>query len=65
PDFVLLDTRPATHVEVYGLNGLASYERRKAEKRALRAERGIPAVEWNVDRESLEHIALPPAFART
>lgn len=65
PDFVLLDTRPATHIEVYGMNGLATYERRKAEKRTLRAARGIPAVEWNVERESLEHIALPPASART
>ncbi|MBB2984282.1 hypothetical protein FHX57_006446 [Paraburkholderia tropica] len=64
PDFVLLDTRPTTHVEVYGMYGLASYERRKAEKLALRAARGIPAVEWNVDRELLEHIALPPVSAR-
>jgi hypothetical protein len=59
PDFVLLDTRPATHVEVYGMNGLASYEHRKAQKQALRHAQGIPAIEWNVDRESLSQIALP------
>lgn len=64
PDFVLLD-RPTVHIEVYGMNGLASYERRKAQKQALRTARGIPAVEWNVDREPLERVALPPAFART
>jgi hypothetical protein len=65
PDFVLLDTRPATHVEVYGMNGLASYERRKAQKQALRHAQGIPAIEWNVDRESLSQISLPLPNRRT
>jgi hypothetical protein len=60
PHFVLLDTRPATHVEVYGLNGVEAYERRKEEKRRLRLARGIPAVEWNIDRETLADIPLPP-----
>jgi hypothetical protein len=65
PDFVLLDTRPPTHIEVYGMNGLASYERRKKEKQMLRVERGIPAVEWNIEREGLIDISLPPPTART
>ncbi|WP_321817853.1 MULTISPECIES: DUF1173 family protein [unclassified Paraburkholderia] len=64
PDFVLLDTRPPTHIEVYGMNGLATYERRKQEKQRLRAERGIPAVEWNIDRETLNTVLLPPSAAQ-
>ena len=59
PDFVLLDTVPATHIEVYGMNGLASYERRKLEKQALREASGTPVVEWNTDREQLTHVRLP------
>lgn len=64
PDFVLLDTQPATHIEVYGMNGLASYERRKARKQALRAARGIPAVEWNIDLEPIERVVLPAPTTR-
>ncbi|MBU6486235.1 MAG: DUF1173 family protein, partial [Burkholderiales bacterium] len=60
PDFELTDTDPIAHVEVYGMNGLASYEARKAAKRALRLQRDIPCVEWNVDREALAQVALPP-----
>ncbi|MFP4854242.1 hypothetical protein ACLFKR_36130, partial [Paraburkholderia sp. BR14264] len=30
------------------------------EKRALRLARGIPAVEWDVDREPLAQVQLPP-----
>ncbi|MEM5314145.1 DUF1173 family protein [Paraburkholderia sp. JHI869] len=63
-DFVLLDTHPPTHVEIYGMNGLASYEQRKAEKQALRRTQGIPAVEWNVDRENLAAIKLPVPIER-
>jgi len=63
-DFVLLDTRPATHVEIYGMNGLASYEQRKAEKQALRRAQGIPAVEWNVDRDRLNQVVLPSPVRR-
>ena len=59
PDFILRDTLPETHIEVYGMNGVASYEARKTEKRALRVARRIPAVEWNVDRETLESVRLP------
>jgi hypothetical protein len=65
PDFVLLDTRPPTHIEVYGMNGLASYERRKKEKQRLRAERCIPAVEWNIERDNLTDVSLPPAVSKT
>ncbi|TCG02013.1 hypothetical protein BZM27_54280, partial [Paraburkholderia steynii] len=35
--FILRDTDPETHIEVYGMNGVASYEARKREKQALRA----------------------------
>jgi hypothetical protein len=65
PDFILLDTQPATHVEVYGMNGLASYEQRKLEKQALRSANGIPVVEWNTDREPLGQIRLPVRVRNT
>ncbi|TGP40238.1 DUF1173 family protein [bacterium M00.F.Ca.ET.228.01.1.1] len=61
PDFVLRDTPIDTHVEVYGMNGVEHYEARKEQKRALRSARQIPVVEWNVDREVLEAVRLPPA----
>jgi hypothetical protein len=61
PDFVLRDTSVPTHIEVYGMNGLASYETHKEQKRAMRLARSIPAVEWNVDREALDTVRLPPA----
>nr|WP_090838022.1 DUF1173 family protein [Paraburkholderia hospita] len=64
PDFILRDTRPETHIEVYGINGVDTYEARKRQKQALRAARRIPAVEWNVDRESLETVSLPPPTGR-
>ncbi|MBB5510894.1 DUF1173 domain-containing protein [Paraburkholderia atlantica] len=60
PDFVLRDAGARTHIEVYGMNGVPAYEARKAEKRALRLARGIPAVEWDVDREPLTHVQIPP-----
>lgn len=61
PDFILTDTTPAHHIEVYGMNGLPVYEARKATKRALRQERGIKAVEWDVDKVALANVTLPPA----
>ncbi|MEM5330756.1 DUF1173 family protein [Paraburkholderia sp. JHI2823] len=64
PDFYLLDTRPTTHIEVYGMNGLASYERRKLEKQALREANRIPAVVWNTDRELLADVRLPAPSRR-
>jgi len=60
PDFVLRDTSVDTHVEVYGMNGVEHYEARKAQKRALRSARQTPVVEWNVDREALEAVRIPP-----
>ncbi|MBB5420655.1 DUF1173 family protein [Paraburkholderia atlantica] len=60
PDFVLRDAGAQTHVEVYGMNGVPAYETRKEEKRAPRLARGIPALEWDVDREPLAHVQLPP-----
>jgi hypothetical protein len=60
PDFILRDTHPQTHIEVYGMNGVDTYEARKKQKQDLRAARHRPAVEWNVDRESLETVPLPP-----
>ncbi|MCP3712283.1 DUF1173 family protein [Paraburkholderia sp. CNPSo 3274] len=65
PDFVLLDNEPATHIEVYGMNGLASYEERKAKKRAMRLARGIPTVEWDVDRQTVRQARLPSPVQRT
>lgn len=59
PDFILLDTQPATHIEVYGMNGLASYEQRKLEKQALRNANGTPVVEWNADRDPPGQVRLP------
>ncbi|MGF6736313.1 hypothetical protein [Paraburkholderia atlantica] len=60
PDFVLRDAGAQTHVEVYGMNGVPAYETRKEEKRVLQLARGIPAVEWEVDREPLAHVQIPP-----
>ncbi|MFM0756074.1 DUF1173 family protein [Paraburkholderia strydomiana] len=65
PDFVLRDTDVPTHIEVYGMNGLASYEARKDRKRALRLSRRIPAVEWNADCEPLEAVSLPASRNRS
>ncbi|MEX3815841.1 DUF1173 family protein [Paraburkholderia sp. BR13439] len=64
PDFVLRDAGVRTHIEVYGMNGVPAYEARKEEKRALRLARGIPAVEWDVDREPLTQVQIPPPSMR-
>ena len=63
PDFILTDTAAPTHVEVYGMNGMAEYEARKAEKQRLRLAHGIQAVEWNIDATDLAAVRLP-AVAR-
>ncbi|WP_027800299.1 DUF1173 family protein [Paraburkholderia dilworthii] len=60
PDFILRDTDIETHIEVYGMNGVPSYEARKQQKRALRSARHIPAVEWDVDKDALTSVRLPP-----
>ncbi|WP_176060302.1 DUF1173 family protein [Paraburkholderia sp. BCC1876] len=61
PDFELTDTAPRYHVEVYGMNGMPAYEARKQAKRELRLQRGIPAIEWDVDQTPLMQLTLPPA----
>ncbi|WP_175891312.1 DUF1173 family protein [Burkholderia cepacia] len=65
PDFVLTDTAEPTHIEVYGMNGVAEYETRKREKQRLRISRGIPAVEWDIDRFQLADVRFPPIARRT
>ncbi|MEK7898078.1 DUF1173 family protein [Burkholderia contaminans] len=60
PDFILTDTAALTHVEVYGMNGMAEYEARKGEKQRLRLAHGIQAVEWNIDTTDLAAVRLPP-----
>ncbi|PCE30284.1 DUF1173 family protein [Burkholderia ubonensis] len=64
PDFILTDTTVPTHIEVYGMNGVAEYEARKREKRCLRVARGIHAVEWDIDVTALGDVPLPPAARR-
>lgn len=64
PDFVLTDTPTRVHVEVYGMNGMQAYEQRKAEKRALRRERGISAVEWDVGTIPVEQVTLPAVMQK-
>ncbi|MGB8421407.1 DUF1173 family protein [Paraburkholderia sp.] len=64
PDFVLTDTPQAVEIEVYGLNGLAEYEKRKREKQAMRAKKGVDSVEWNTDREPLDAVVFPSTHAR-
>jgi hypothetical protein len=64
PDFILRDTHPETEIEVYGMNGVEAYEARKRQKQELRAARQIPAVEWDVDRQPLAAVALPPPQER-
>lgn len=61
PDFELTDTAQRYHVEVYGMNGVPAYEARKEAKRKLRRQRGIPAVEWDVDQPPVSRVTLPPA----
>ncbi|AOJ73375.1 hypothetical protein WS83_15180 [Burkholderia sp. MSMB2042] len=60
PDFILMDTPVPTHIELYGMNGVAEYETRKREKQRLRVARGIQAVEWDIDVTALADVRLPP-----
>lgn len=48
PDFVLTDVTPAAYVEVYGIHGRESYDRRKNEKRELYQRRQVQLIEWDV-----------------
>ncbi|MFD6335084.1 DUF1173 family protein [Streptomyces niveus] len=58
PDFVLTDTTPAAYVEVYGIHGRETYDRRKAEKQAFYQRQGGQLIEWDVTQPL-------PALART
>lgn len=48
PDFVLTDTEPRTYIEVWGIIGRESYERRKREKQDHYKQHGLQLIEWNV-----------------
>ncbi|MYS33445.1 uncharacterized protein DUF1173 [Streptomyces sp. KhCrAH-43] len=50
PDFVLTDQSPAAYVEVYGIHGRESYERRKAAKRAFYQRHQARLIEWDITR---------------
>ncbi|MGP3950877.1 DUF1173 family protein [Streptomyces sp. 7N604] len=48
PDFLLVDVTPWQVVEVYGIRGRESYERRKRAKQVIYRQRGAPLLEWDV-----------------
>ncbi|MFD8900532.1 DUF1173 family protein [Streptomyces ardesiacus] len=48
PDFVLTDVTPTAYVEVYGIHGRETYDRRKAEKREFYQRQGSQLIEWDV-----------------
>jgi Protein of unknown function (DUF1173) len=48
PDFVLLDTAPATYIEVWGVTGRQDYEQRKQIKQAHYRSAGRSLLEWDV-----------------
>ncbi|MFF7953641.1 DUF1173 family protein [Streptomyces griseorubiginosus] len=48
PDFVLTDMAPAAYVEVYGIHGRETYDRRKAEKREFYQRHPGQLIEWDV-----------------
>lgn len=50
PDFVLVDTRPHSYVEVYGIHGRESYDQRKRVKQAHYQGHGAVLIEWDVTR---------------
>jgi hypothetical protein len=47
PDFVLIDERPATFVEVFGVSNDTEYNQRKQQKIALYKERGQKLISWD------------------
>lgn len=63
PDFVLTDTAPEQHhyVEVYGIHGRESYDRRKRAKQAHYQQQGATLIEWDVT-EPIPDFAAPPSF---
>ncbi|MET8816395.1 DUF1173 family protein [Streptomyces sp. NPDC004549] len=58
PDFVLTDVTPAAYVEVYGIHGRETYDRRKAEKQAFYQRQGGQLIEWDVT-QPLPELASP------
>ncbi|MFI6278049.1 DUF1173 family protein [Streptomyces sp. NPDC050988] len=48
PDFILTDVAPAAYVEVYGIHGRETYDRRKAEKREFYQRQEGQLIEWDV-----------------
>lgn len=59
PNFALTDTPRPVEIKVYGLNGLAEYEKRTREKQAIRAKKGVQCVEWKTEREPLDAVSPP------
>ncbi|WP_406257397.1 DUF1173 family protein [Streptomyces chartreusis] len=51
PDFILTDTEPPTFVEVYGVQGRASYEIRKRIKQIIYQRQGRTVIAWEVAQE--------------
>ncbi|MFE6945984.1 DUF1173 family protein [Streptomyces chartreusis] len=51
PDFILTDTEPPTFVEVYGVQGRASYDIRKRIKQVKYQEQGRSVIAWEVKQE--------------
>ncbi|MGP3634480.1 hypothetical protein ACTU45_14090 [Streptomyces sp. 24-1644] len=49
---------PAAYVEVYGIHGRESYDRRKAEKREHYQREGSRLIEWDV-AQPLPALARP------
>ncbi|MFJ5817337.1 DUF1173 family protein [Streptomyces sp. NPDC093108] len=48
PDFVLTDTDPHQYIEVYGIHGRDSYDRRKRTKQQFYQRQGRQLIEWDV-----------------
>ncbi|MER5615934.1 DUF1173 family protein [Streptomyces sp. NPDC002215] len=62
PDFVLTDVTPTAYVEVYGIQGRETYDRRKAEKQAFYRRQGGQLIEWDI-AQPLPLFALSGASA--
>jgi hypothetical protein len=50
PDFVLTDTDPTSYVEVYGIRGRESYDRRKRVKQEYYRSAGASLIEWEIGK---------------
>ncbi|MEV0776337.1 DUF1173 family protein [Streptomyces sp. NPDC050428] len=57
PDFVLTDVTPHAYVEVYGIHGRESYERRKSTKQAYYQRQGATLIEWDVTQKMPDLVA--------